>query len=56
MAHSLDLKVIAEGIESEDELKFLKEHGCEYGQGFLFSKPMPADDIEEQLRLQCDHS
>lgn len=44
LAHNLNLQVIAEGIETEDQYLFLKEIGCEIGQGFLFSRPqLPAE-------------
>ena len=46
MAHKLNIKVIAEGIETPLQYKLLLEMGCDYGQGFLFSKPLPVDDIE----------
>lgn len=49
MAHSLNLKVIAEGVEKEDQLSFLREHGCDEIQGFLFSRPVPAEQIPEIL-------
>ncbi len=45
LAHSLELQVIAEGIETIDQLKFLRDLGCEYGQGYYFSKPVPAEDV-----------
>jgi EAL domain-containing protein (putative c-di-GMP-specific phosphodiesterase class I) len=50
LAHELGAKVIAEGIEHEDQLIMLKAMGCDYLQGFLFSKPMPLDEFEEMLR------
>ena len=40
LAHSLGLDVVAEGIETEAQLAQLKDLGCEYGQGYLFSKPV----------------
>jgi diguanylate cyclase (GGDEF)-like protein len=45
MAHSLDLEVVAEGIETQEQLNILAEMGCEQYQGYLFGKPLPASDI-----------
>jgi len=45
MAHSMDLKVIAEGVETDEQLKVLNKLDCNIGQGFLFSKPLSAQDI-----------
>ncbi len=50
MAHNLKLKVIAEGVETEDQLAFLKERQCDEMQGYLFSKPAPAEAFETMLR------
>jgi diguanylate cyclase (GGDEF)-like protein/PAS domain S-box-containing protein len=47
MAHALDIKVIAEGIETVGQKTFLLNVGCDYGQGYLFSKPVPASDFEK---------
>jgi EAL domain-containing protein (putative c-di-GMP-specific phosphodiesterase class I) len=46
LAHGLGLHVIAEGIENPVDLRRLRSLGCEYGQGFLFSKPVRADQVE----------
>jgi diguanylate cyclase (GGDEF)-like protein/PAS domain S-box-containing protein len=43
MAHSLKLKVVAEGVENVEQLEFLRENKCDLIQGYLFSKPLPAD-------------
>jgi len=50
MAHKLDLKVIAEGIETQQQLELLKAMGCDYGQGYLFSKPLPANKFEQLIK------
>ena len=49
MAHKLGLKVIAEGVETEDQRKLLADSGCDYAQGYLFSKPVPPDEFEKIL-------
>jgi len=50
MAHSLRLKVIAEGVETQEQLDFLTEHGCHEFQGYFFRKPQPAEDFSKLLR------
>ncbi|MBN1958589.1 MAG: EAL domain-containing protein [Desulfuromonadales bacterium] len=49
MGHSLDLAITAEGIETEEQRLFLDKEGCDDGQGFLFSKALPAEQIEAVL-------
>jgi len=50
MAHSLHLKVIAEGAETEGQLSYLRSHDCDEMQGFYFSRPVPALEFEYLLR------
>lgn len=50
IGESLSLPVVAEGIENEEQRRFLIEQGCAAGQGFLFSPPLPANDLEQWLR------
>jgi len=49
LAHSLGLTVVAEGIENIDQLEYLRSLGCEYGQGYLFSRPMDHIAVEHVL-------
>ena len=50
MAHTLRLVVAAEGVETEDQLSFLRRHQCDEMQGFLFSPPVPPGEFRELLR------
>ncbi|MCE5182256.1 MAG: EAL domain-containing protein [Betaproteobacteria bacterium] len=50
LANSMKLKVIAEGVETIDQLFFLRDHQCCDAQGFLFSRPVPADEITQMLQ------
>jgi len=49
MAHKLGMKAVAEGVETEEQLNFLRERGCDEFQGFHICRPLPADEIEEYL-------
>lgn len=45
LAHNLNLRVIAEGIETQDHLRFLKQYHCNEGQGYFFSRPLPGNEL-----------
>ena len=45
LSHAMGLRVVAEGIENEKQLRYLRDMGCDYGQGYLFSRPLPASAI-----------
>jgi diguanylate cyclase (GGDEF)-like protein/PAS domain S-box-containing protein len=49
LAHALGLKVVAEGVETEEQHRFLLDHGCDFFQGYLFSRPVPAPDFAQKL-------
>jgi PAS domain S-box-containing protein len=50
LAHGLGMKVVAEGVETQMQADILKEIGCEMAQGYLYSKPVPAETIEQLLK------
>ncbi len=47
MAHNLNYKVVAEGVETEQQLQFLIQSNCDYGQGYFFSEPLPDDRLQQ---------
>jgi EAL domain-containing protein (putative c-di-GMP-specific phosphodiesterase class I) len=49
LAHHLDIKVVAEGIETRSQLTYLEQLGCEFGQGYLFSRPVDEAALEKLL-------
>jgi diguanylate cyclase (GGDEF)-like protein/PAS domain S-box-containing protein len=53
MARSLKLLVIAEGVETQEELEFLQAHQCEEGQGYYFSRPVPPEQFSKLLETGC---
>ena len=50
MAHTLRFTVVAEGVETEEQAEFLRAHGCEQGQGYLFARPAPASEVVTRLQ------
>jgi len=51
MAHRLKLAVIAEGVETAAQADFLREHGCDYVQGYYYDRPMPSEELVSRFRL-----
>jgi EAL domain-containing protein (putative c-di-GMP-specific phosphodiesterase class I) len=49
LARGLNLTSIAEGVETEEQLRFLRQHGCDQMQGYLVSRPIPAEQMEQLL-------
>jgi diguanylate cyclase (GGDEF)-like protein len=55
LAHNLGMKVIAEGVETSEQNELLRSLGCEYGQGYLFSRPVPPETVFEQLAREIEN-
>lgn len=53
LAHALNLQVVAEGVEEEAELNVLREYGCEFVQGYYFSKPLSVEDFTQLIVDSC---
>jgi EAL domain-containing protein (putative c-di-GMP-specific phosphodiesterase class I) len=53
MAHTLGFTVVAEGIETEAQADYLRRHRCEQGQGYLFARPMGAQELAALLAKHC---
>jgi len=54
MARNLDMKVLAEGVETKEQLAFMVEHGCDEVQGYYFSKPVTADKVQPLLKKKWE--
>ncbi len=54
LAHGLDLRVVAEGVETSQQLKYLKSHGCDEAQGYWISRPLSAASVAELLKKPFD--
>ena len=56
LAHNLNLQVVAEGVESPEQLEFLRSHHCHFGQGYLFGRPLPLSEIAQLAGRRMDRS
>jgi len=52
MAHGLNMEVVAEGVETDEQLQFLIQENCDVVQGYLFSRPLPVDKMIDLLKQQ----
>lgn len=53
MAHQLDIDVVAEGVETDEQLEFLRDHDCDEYQGYLFSRPLPPGNLTAMLKVSA---
>ncbi len=51
LAHSLELKIVAEGIETSEQAEYLLINDCDLGQGYYYDKPMSIEDLEAKYNL-----
>lgn len=56
MGHTLGIKILAEGVESSEQIAFLQAQGCDYYQGYFRSKPLPAEDFERLVKNMAGHA
>ncbi len=56
MGHSMGLEVVAEGVEDHDSLTFLRQHRCDFAQGYYFARPMPPEDLVAHLQGNPDQA
>jgi predicted signal transduction protein with EAL and GGDEF domain len=54
MGRQLGLKIVAEGVETQEQLQFLTTHGCTLAQGFFIARPVEAPDMEALLRIGAE--
>nr|MDJ0808419.1 bifunctional diguanylate cyclase/phosphodiesterase [Gammaproteobacteria bacterium] len=52
MAHGLGLKVVAEGVETAEQLDYLRDRGCEFAQGYLFNRPVTSEEFSKLIKLK----
>jgi len=55
MVHKLNYKALAEGVETDEQLRFLRNIGCSMVQGFLYDMPMPKSEFEKRLTGQITY-
>ena len=56
LAHNLGMRSLAEGIETEVQAEWLRQRGCQYGQGYYFSRPIPAADVSKFIARRNNSS
>ena len=56
LGHAMGLKVLAEGVETQEQLSFLQDKGCDFFQGYFCSRPLPAEDFARLLEKQAPAS